>query len=493
MEPEELKELEAISLIRTEANLEKLPFFRPSKKPGKNQLIYIFKKTVEREGVKIDIEWKVRGDVEYGMPCSFDMDVYRVIMKIIHEQGLFQGKWVKIESFHKIFKEINKPPSGVTYNMMRDSLRRLRAVDVESKGTFYLKGKKKWINDSFNIFGRLIERGEELDDGTIAEAYYLELGSWMIDNLKAGYYKPIDINYHVRLRNLIAKALYAYLDVVFYSMKDKGEDHFEIEYKNLCKQLMIVPQRYKSKAMQTLQPSLDELVATRFLSKYEVKKTAESFTILFFPGNRFRIYQELATGQIGLFPEYDAQRQIDILNSQQACNKDTWTIVQMEVAAQLKELGISDTKTTDIIVKYDLERIKRQITHYQHILTKKSVDQGWLIDAIEKDYPLPRALQKMVQKEEQARARILEEERQQSEQESLWQAQPTAQKMSEIMSLWDVIFREHIEEVATEKAECERIIQEKITANCSKEEVIRAYEDYKHKIVNRVFIGRGTK
>ena len=78
---------------------------------------------------------------------------------------------------------------------IRQTLKDIQAIRIESIGTFYQKGMKSYLDDNFTFYERVIFAGQKLPDGTEADAVYIMLGSHILDNINDGYTVPLDFGY----------------------------------------------------------------------------------------------------------------------------------------------------------------------------------------------------------------------------------------------------------------------------------------------------------
>jgi len=287
-------------LIKSEVNLERLPFFTPSRVKRKTALEKVnFVRTTVRDGVEFTVRWQVRPHNEYGLPNAFDRDVYRAIQEIINRKGIIYGNLVPF-SYREICRIMGIGYSAGkkgTLNEIKESLRRIRATEIESTGAFRLKGDDNregsddhWINDVFSIFGRIIESGHTLPDGSKAETNFLELGSWYVESITRGYLKRIDLKFYRSLAMPLAKFLYSYLDVVFFPVVQNKGACFKKRYSELCQELLIRPQAYRSKVLQILRPAIQELKDTKYLAKFEledIEGEKGDWYCIFYPGDGY--------------------------------------------------------------------------------------------------------------------------------------------------------------------------------------------------------------
>jgi len=157
------------------------------------------------------------------------------------------------------------------YRKTKEALERITTTSIKSKGTFYNKERKEWIEDVFHLYERIAFKGKKLPDGEIADTNYLFLGSWYLQSLKSK----------------IASRLYEILGVKFYGSRNKRENFICYRYSKLCQLLPITPFKQMSRAKQQLNPAHDELKKTEFLSDYQWdKKSGKDWLVYHWPGER---------------------------------------------------------------------------------------------------------------------------------------------------------------------------------------------------------------
>ena len=69
---------------------------------------------------------------------------------------------LRIGSLYGIARLLNLKDSGRVYLSIKAAIQRIVTTSVESKGTFYHKGSKRWIEDTFHIYDRAVFVGETL-------------------------------------------------------------------------------------------------------------------------------------------------------------------------------------------------------------------------------------------------------------------------------------------------------------------------------------------
>ena len=104
----------------------------------------------------------------------------------------------------------------------------MSATTIFSDGAVYVAGQKRFARDRFRVFDRALSFGKEMEDGTVADANYIWLSAWQLENINNKFLVPIDLETYRELKNHIAKALVPLLQVWLYASK-KAES-FEKRY-----------------------------------------------------------------------------------------------------------------------------------------------------------------------------------------------------------------------------------------------------------------------
>lgn len=281
------------AVIRSEVNFLVLPFFALSRRDAAHRLKTEYLAIEDRENKKLVVSWKVSANPEYGYPCPFDGKVHKAIEHIISELAPPLENPIPLGSLFSLAKLMAVGLSkrgtipGKIYKEIKESLKRITMTGVESKGTFYHKGRKRWVEDAFHLYDRVVFTGEELSSGETADTNYLFLGNWYLENINARYVKPLDHTYWSSLKNPVASRLYELLGVKFYGM---GHHPFiRYRYSNLCLLLPLTRYRYISQAKQKLQLAHQELIRTGFFSDVEwssIPGEDHDFYVTYRPGPR---------------------------------------------------------------------------------------------------------------------------------------------------------------------------------------------------------------
>lgn len=278
---------ELVEELRSEVNLLLQPFFALTTREISTRLKTEFRKEVKRDGEKLEVVWKVMSNPEYGYPGPFDKKVHRVIEQIIEEQDFPVSNPIQF-SIYSLCKRLDISTGGSNYRKIKETLERLITTSIKSKGTFYRKGKKRWIDKTFHLYDGLIYKGEELEDGAIAETNYLFLNDIYLESINERYVKPLDFQYYESLDTNVAKRLYELLGVKFFGIHKTDHNYIRYKYTTLCDLLPLSRHRYPSDVKRQLEPAHEELQKGKFLSSVNWKKVGneKDWYISYFPGRK---------------------------------------------------------------------------------------------------------------------------------------------------------------------------------------------------------------
>jgi hypothetical protein len=278
-------------MVRSEVNFLVYPFFCLDNRWHTDRLKIEYYRTLDRGEGREEISWRVLAHQEYGLPGPFDWELHKAIEEIINERGFPVRNPVPF-SMRDVCRRMGITYSGRTAEAIKAAFLRITSTMVESKRTFYSKPKKRWIEDNFHLYERVVYRGEELPEGEVqADTNYLFLGSWYLENLNALYVTLLDTHYRRSLAEGLARRLYEILGVKFYGLRAPEAPSLRYAYSTLCALLPVKRHRYLSDAHRQLDPAHRELVKTGFLERVEWHTAAGApleWHLHYFPGRRAR-------------------------------------------------------------------------------------------------------------------------------------------------------------------------------------------------------------
>jgi len=378
------KEIDLTKIINSEVNLLVFPFFSLSTKGLKNKTTTIYREIIKKGNQEINLLWKVSSTSEYGYPGPFDRKVQQAISEILSEILKKEGEIknpIPLGSLYNLCKRMNISYSGAEYRKIKEAFKRIKTTPIESKGTFYSKDKKQWIEDIFSLYDRVIFKGEKISNNEISDNNYLFLGSWYLQNLNSFYIKPIDYHYLQSLKSKIASRLYEILGVKFYGLRNKREKFICYRYSKLCQLLPVTPHEYISLAKQQLDPGNNELRDTGFISKFDWSENGnKDWLIYYWPGEKAKEEMKRAkiksinnrTGEYLPGPKEEVK---------------TFSKEQVDLVNRLLEINISKVTAESLIKSNDQVLIEKWIEAINY--SNADDKAAYLVKAIKENWQFP--------------------------------------------------------------------------------------------------------
>lgn len=276
-------------VVRIEKNLNSLGFFSPSSKIKNTKKVIVIIRELPG-GIKTEAKATIVGH-EAGLPNTADLDKYLAFQLIVAELKKRHGIIENPVGFttYQLLKLLGLKPVGKRYKEVEEWLDRMSATWIKSEGAIYLAKTKRYAKDRFHVFDRAVSTGQEMDGGRVADQNYVWLSSWQLENLNHNYVLPIDLSEYQRLRSSIAKALVPLLYIWFYATSRP----IQKRYRDLCQFLCIRAYPQISRALEKLQPGLNELQNIGYLANWDLTYTVDGadFKLILTKG---RIFQKAA-------------------------------------------------------------------------------------------------------------------------------------------------------------------------------------------------------
>ena len=220
-------ELAAIDAIRAETVLSKLPIHTLSKK-GHIE-IHIERKNNKGE---IYLSWRVTANREHGEPrqLAYNIDTL-IINRRIHEVSKPVPEILCLGSLRGIEKELGLAPGNTS--KIKKALLQNASVFLEAK----LKYKdRKGVTQKFEMadtrYG-LVVTGNELPDGTKADAIYIILHKPYRALLHSAQFRPLDYNY-LKALTPASRRFYEVVSYPIFSTLKYKRPHAELLYSDYC-------------------------------------------------------------------------------------------------------------------------------------------------------------------------------------------------------------------------------------------------------------------
>jgi replication initiator protein A len=383
-------------IIRSEVNFLTLPFFSLSRTDAQKRMRSEYHAIEKRGDKKLEVYWKVAAHQDYGYPGPFDRKVHKAIEQIISNLEKPIKNPIPLGSFYNIAQLLNLKKSGKLYSEIKAAIRRIVTTSVESKRTFYDKGRKRWLETTFHLYNRVVFTGEEdkdLPNGEIADTNYLFVDSWYLDNINARYTKPLDYTYYRSLRSPISTRLYELLGVKFYGMGNYP--YIRYRYSTLCQLLPTTQYQRPSKAKEIFKLAHGELISSKFLAKVEwqeIPNEKYDWYVCYWAGTRAKEEIKQFSKQGALPPPDDLEpAQSPATSTPQQTDEDN---AVYDVVVTLRNFGISKKIAERLAKEHEHEYILEKLELVQWFRDTKSPlvaknPAGFARRAIEEDYPAP--------------------------------------------------------------------------------------------------------
>jgi hypothetical protein len=297
---EELTDLLPATIIRAETALSRYPIHNLTK--TEKIAIHIRQKG---EIGETEIYWTVSPSREYGEPrqLAYKLDTL-VINRRIDEAGRPIPKLIRMGSLRDICKELELTPSGDNFSGIRTALLQNASAFITAKLMY--RGADRLSRKFEAAFSRysVVFTGEELPDGTKADAVYIFLNEHYWKLLNKAQFRPLDYAYQKNLKPA-AHRFYELLSFAIFGALSKKRGEARLVYSDYC---MRAPQeRYFDRAQVQKQmykihrPHLESLYLADI--RYEKSTDLEGnpdWEIYYTPGARARAQYALFSGRQGL-------------------------------------------------------------------------------------------------------------------------------------------------------------------------------------------------
>jgi hypothetical protein len=282
--------IQTAAFAKVEKSLISLGFFTPSSRRIKGQKVNRVTFTRVIDGKRVEASAEFHPSAMLGLPITADQDKYLalhdIITNLLQEHGKITNP-IRFTSADLLRLLNQRVRTGKNYKDIHEWLDVMTATTIFSKGVVYEAGKQRFATDRFHVFERAVSVGKELPDGTIADANYVWLSEWQLENINQYFLLPIDLFTYRQLKNHIAKALVPLLQVWLLASQRAGS--FEKRYDELCEMLSVQTYNVPSLITRQFKPSLDELIAFGYLKEWRIERTSDrkAYKFVLFHGPKF--------------------------------------------------------------------------------------------------------------------------------------------------------------------------------------------------------------
>ncbi len=435
--------------LRVEANFLKFPFFVLRKGSGNSSG---FSPSVEltlgarRGGEKGKISWRVLPPGGVPPPGEFARRLHReVVERILSDLPKPIRNPVRLGSFSDICRMLELAPSGRTIREIRSAFSSIKRTTIQTHGAYYVKNQDCYIDDEFSLYDRIVFTGASLPDGGRADAVYIYLGSWYLENLNSNYVIPLDFQFLRQLRGAITSRMYELFHHWFFTALRENTPAVERRYSTLCAYFPLSRQNALWKAKQQLREAHKQLREAGYLGQLPswrpVPNVPGDWLLLYTPGTRAR--QEYRRNQSRrnqdvLFPEEAAERLPEVVGAG-ALEGDALTDVERDLIRELELRGISQGIAQGMVQAHAPAFLQMKVEAFDWLMGKaeRPITQnpaGYLRASIEQDYGLPEGF---ISREERHRKEAEEAAcRQAKEAEEVRVSEQEAKRKERLEAVW---------------------------------------------------------
>jgi hypothetical protein len=268
----------------TERNFLRYPFFWLSNNKADRIELY---ERIERDGEHAEISWKVVRGLDNELPSRLARKIHRLVVEpIINRMPRPVSSVIRLASLREIGRIVGE---GNT-DRIKKALEDIVLAGVQSKGTFYLKNRESYIDETFHLYDGVIFAGQKLPDGRVADAVYVVLSRWFLENINDGYTVPLNWDYHRSLQGEIVSRMYELLSLDFFIAFEQGREYVDKIYTQWCPYFPIVPQDKLFKVKGQLKSAIYQHMESGYLGKYPtftpIPGRQADWTIRFYTGER---------------------------------------------------------------------------------------------------------------------------------------------------------------------------------------------------------------
>lgn len=410
-EPAQEEDQIVLPILRSEFNLLKYPFFDLSKTSERDS-IEIKKKVAGEEG-KVELLWEVTRNIKYNLPSTFDKKVHRAVEQIINKLKKPIQNPIRLGSLRNLCRLMNIGAKGKNVMRVKEALKKISLTGIQTKGTFYLKGDKRHIEDTFHIYERVIFTGEELQDGTKADAIYLFLGSYYLQNLNTHYVVPLDFDFYRSLKGNIAPRMYEYISLMFYAALENNQGLVRVRYSTICEYFPLTRQPKRWRAKQQLKSAHQQLTESKYFNKVQWQDTEEKYDWLlrYFIGKR-AISEWKKNKERPLEEQRQSQLQEPISDEDSA--EEGEDDIPSDLTSELCNRGLTKTIAKRFTSLFPSEYIWEKIKMLDKLTMIDSSyvrinPAGWLRKAIEGNYEFTPKQKRRIKKQSEDKESKIEE------------------------------------------------------------------------------------
>jgi hypothetical protein len=409
-----------VDLVRFEKNLLQIGFFGANDAWDKSRTSRRIEQMVIRNGNKIKVAAEFRGSEALGLPSTTDRDKFIALLKIISEERMKTGFISNPIRFsgYRLIQELGLSRNGEIYEEILRWGKRMTDTTITSEQVVYRAAKKVYSDEVLHVFRSFRRIGSSnLNGAERQEHYEVVLEDWLLENLTQRYVIPEDFNAYKQLTRPTAKGIFGNLHLWFHASQGRP---VEKDYADLCNLLNVQTYPHLSKIKSTMGLALNELIAIKYLSKWDVQKmlSKSGYKIVLTAGDELMaILREGRSGrrdQSHVLPGRISGDAEPVRRSQE----------DREAAELLKTYGVVPVKAEKLVMSFGSDVVVDTVEYLAAQViegSRKNIDNpaGLIIYSLENSLPVPasfmssrrrKALEELRERKRLKQEKLMEEE-----------------------------------------------------------------------------------
>ena len=408
-----------VDLVRFEKNLLQIGFFGANDARDKNRTSRRIEQIVVRNGNKIKVAAEFRGSEALGLPSTTDRDKFIALLKIVSEERVKAGFISNPIRFsgYRLIQELGLSRNGEIYEEILRWGKRMTDTTITSEHVVYRAAKKVYSDEVLHVFRSFRRTGSSNLNGTERQEHYeVVLEDWLLENLNQRYVIPEDFNAYKQLTRPTAKGIFGNLHLWFHASQGRP---VEKDYSDLCNLLNVQAYPHLSKIKSTMGLALNELIAIKYLSKWDVQKMSSKtgYKVVLTPGEELMaILEDTRTERRDHSPALSAKTSEP--EPLKHCQEE------QDAIDVLKRYGVLPAKAEKLVVSFGAESVVETVEYLaaQVIEGRRSNinnPAGLIIYSLENSLPVPasfmssrklRAIEEAQQRKRTKEQKLMQEE-----------------------------------------------------------------------------------
>ncbi len=314
-----------------------------------------------KNGELLERKWIITGADKFGLPTSSDDEVLLGLLKLTVDDGFRERKIYFTR--YELLRILRWTTEGRSYSRLQKALDRLSGVRIKATNGFYDNESKSHSTRNFGIVDAY-----ELNDGrdSTPKPSFFIWSEVLFKSFQAGFIKKLDLDFYLDLQSAVSKRLYRYLDKHFWYKARVQVNLFTLAHEKIG---ISRNYAYASSLRQQLDPAVEELVKTGFLSGCEYIGKGKNTEVVFFAASA---KPRVTAGQGSKAPEVLAPE----VEPPPAIRVSTETLpLDNRIAADLVARGLRQHQVDRLLAERSeeqLQRIGKIIEHYDFLRSSNS-------------------------------------------------------------------------------------------------------------------------